>query len=144
MFVLYVSPHVMDRSQRLSFHSAAARQLTDRYYIMWKQAQYLEMKENLVFIFTKNTRSQGVRMKKKKGSRSLDQIARYFQFGLRPPKKNVNTSRHWLWRPKVLDTLANFAGKKGPLSIVICMKNLPHTEVKKFNPSSFYWSNAGS
>ncbi len=51
---------------------------------MWKQAQYLQMKENSVISLQKYP-SQGVRMKKKKGSMSLDQIACTFSLFAPPP-----------------------------------------------------------
>ncbi len=52
---------------------------------MWKQAQYLEMKENSVlslqkYPFTRRSDEE------KKGSRSLDQIARTFSLFAPPPK----------------------------------------------------------
>ncbi len=62
---------------------------------MWKQAQYLQMKEHSVLSLQKYP-SQGVRMKKKKRSRSLEQIAHTFSlFAPPPPKKMFSTSRHW-------------------------------------------------
>ncbi len=51
---------------------------------MWKQAQYVEMKENSVlslqkYMFTRRSDEE------KKGSRSLDQIARTFSLFAPPP-----------------------------------------------------------
>ncbi len=53
---------------------------------MWRQAQYLEMKENSVlslekYPFTRRSDEE------KKGSRSLDQIARTFSLFAPPPQK---------------------------------------------------------
>ncbi len=55
---------------------------------MWKQAQYVEMKENSVlslqkYMFTRRSDEE------KKGSRSLDQIARTFSLFAPPPPQNV-------------------------------------------------------
>ncbi len=52
---------------------------------MWKQAQYVDMKENSVlslqkYPFTRRSDEE------KKGSRSLDQIARTFSLFAPPPK----------------------------------------------------------
>ncbi len=60
---------------------------------MWKQAQYLQMKEHSVlslhkYPFTRRSDEE------EKRSRSLDQIARTFSLFAHPPK-NVSTSRHW-------------------------------------------------
>ncbi len=80
----------LDRSQRLSFHSAAARQLlvTDNfsYILINVEASAIsrdERKFRLLFLqkypFTKRLDEE------KKGSRSLDQIARTFSLFV-PPK----------------------------------------------------------
>ncbi len=50
---------------------------------MWKQAQYLQMKDNSVLSLQKY-RSQGVRMKKKK-IKELGTDCTYFQFVSAPP-----------------------------------------------------------
>ncbi len=60
---------------------------------MWKQAQYLQMKDNSVLSLHKYP-SQGVRMKKKK-IKELGPDRPYFQFVCAPPQKKFSTSRNW-------------------------------------------------
>ncbi len=53
---------------------------------MWKQAQYLEMKENSVLSLQKYPFTRRSDEEEKKGSRSLDQIGRTFSLFV-PPQK---------------------------------------------------------
>ncbi len=61
---------------------------------MWKQAQYLQMKENSVlslqkYPFTRRSDEEEKRIKE------LGPDRPYFQFVCAPPKKLFSTSRHW-------------------------------------------------
>ncbi len=64
---------------------------------MWKQAQYLQMKENSVLSLQKH-RSQGVRTKKKKRIKELGPDRPYFVcLCPLPPLIFFSTSRHCIW-----------------------------------------------
>ncbi len=61
---------------------------------MWKQAQYLQMKEHSVLSLQKYSFTRRSDEKKKK-IKELGPDRPYFQFVCAPPKKMFSTSRHW-------------------------------------------------